>query len=298
MPAIDVPPSGQAAGQQMPQRPAKALIICADDFAVHHSASQGIAALARAGRISATSAMVLSPRWAQDVALLHDLRGQIDVGLHLDWTSDFALAAGHGLSLGAAMRRAVLGGFDQSQACTVIERQLDLFEAHWQAVPDYVDGHQHVQQFGGIRQALVAVLARRYGALVIKPYLRMSRPPAGAADLKGRVIAWMGANALEKIATTQGIKRATALLGIYNFTGSPADYAHLMARWLAQAPAGAIIMCHPAQACEPGDEIGAARVQEFDYLSGPVFARALDAAGVMPTRGQAAWHQTTTVAGD
>lgn len=268
------------------QRVDKGVIICADDFAVHHSASAGIVELARLQRISATSAMVLSPHWAQDVALLQDLRGQIDVGLHLDWTSDFAQAAGHGLSLGAAMRRAVLGGFDQAQATTVIERQLDLFEAHWQAMPDHVDGHQHVQQFAGIRQALVAVLARRYGQQSAKPYLRISRPPPGTADIKGRVIAWMGADALENIAACSGITVVKALFGVHDFSGSPADYARMMARWLAQAPAGSIIMCHPAQACEPGDEIGVSRVQEFAYLAGPEFTVALDKAGVLPVRGR------------
>src|SRR5512133_449354 len=142
----------------------KGLILCADDFAVNTSASAGIAKLAARGRISATSVMVLSPRWAQDAALLQDLRGRIDVGLHLDWTSDFALAAGHGLSLGAAMRKAVFGGFDRTAARSIIELQLDAFEAQWQAPPDYVDGHQHVQQFAGIRQALVQVLSSRYGS--------------------------------------------------------------------------------------------------------------------------------------
>ncbi|HEY5580029.1 MAG TPA: ChbG/HpnK family deacetylase, partial [Rhodoferax sp.] len=96
--------------------PMKGVILCADDFAVNASASAGIAKLGAMGRISATSVMVLSPRWPQDVALLQSLRGRIDVGLHLDWTSDFALAAGHGLSLGAAMLKAVLGGFDRQAA--------------------------------------------------------------------------------------------------------------------------------------------------------------------------------------
>ncbi|NCN97004.1 MAG: ChbG/HpnK family deacetylase, partial [Rhodoferax sp.] len=164
------------------------VIVCADDFAVHQSASLGIAKLARMGRISATSAMVLSPRWAQDVALLHELRGQIDVGLHLDWTSDFAVAAGHGLSLGQAMRRALLGGFDVTLTRGVIERQLDLFEARWKAPPDFVDGHQHVQQFAGIRQALVALLQQRYGTQVAPPYLRISRAPPGLNNLKSLVI--------------------------------------------------------------------------------------------------------------
>jgi chitin disaccharide deacetylase len=298
MQPAETSPMGANRDQPVTPRAAKAVILCADDFAVNASASLGISKLARLGRISATSAMVLSPRWAQDVALLQDLRGQLDVGLHLDWTSEFALAAGHGLALGSAMRRALLGGFDQAQARSVIERQLDRFESQWQTPPDYVDGHQHVQQFAGIRQALVAVLVRRYGSLAVKPYLRISRPAPGAADLKGRVIAWMGANALKKIAISQCIKRATALFGIYNFTGSSADYAELMARWLDQAPVGSIIMCHPAQACEPGDEIGTARLQEFAYLSGPEFAQALDFAAVKPTRGQAALRQTTTPAGD
>ncbi|MDD2925766.1 ChbG/HpnK family deacetylase [Rhodoferax sp.] len=265
----------------------KNIIICADDFAVNQSASLGIIHLARLGRISATSAMVLSPRWPQDAALLQPLRGQIDVGLHLDWTSDFAITAGHGVSLGAAMRHAVLGGLDPVQARRVVARQLDLFEAHWHAAPDYVDGHQHVQQFAGIRQALVDELTQRYGRQAPKPYLRISRAPAGLADLKSRVIAWMGANALENIAVHAGFVRARGLFGVYNFGVDPARYATLMRRWLARGPEGAILMCHPAQAAEPGDEIGLARAQEFAYLASPAFAAALAAAQVQVARGGA-----------
>jgi predicted glycoside hydrolase/deacetylase ChbG (UPF0249 family) len=265
------------------ERAMKGVILCADDFAVHAPASLGIAQLARLGRISATSAMVLSKRWAQDVALLHELRGRIDVGLHLDWTSDFAISAGHGLSLGAAMFKAALGGFERVAARGVIERQLDAFEAQWKAPPDYVDGHQHVQQFAGIREALVQALASRYGARL--PYLRISRAPPGGADLKSRVIAAMGASALEKIATRAGVTCATALLGIYDFAGTEAHYAERMDSWLRAAPAGSIIMCHPARATEPGDAVGAARAREFAYLSGADFPTALAHARVQLVRG-------------
>jgi chitin disaccharide deacetylase len=268
---------------------ARRVILCADDFAANASVSRGIAELAAAGRISATSAMVLSPRWVQDVALLEPVRAQIDVGLHLDWTSEFAVAQGHGLSLGRAMLKAALGGFDRRAARAVIDHQLDLFEGHWQAPPDYVDGHQHVQQFAGIRQALVQALSDRYaGQGGRKPYLRLSRAPAGQADLKARVIAAMGANALEKIASPAGLTGASALLGIYDFTGSQARYAELMEGWLRDAPTGSIIMCHPAQAAEAGDEIGPARVWEHAYLSSPDFPAALATAGVQLARGREA----------
>jgi chitin disaccharide deacetylase len=263
----------------------KRLIVCADDFAIHASASLGIAKLARLGRLSATSAMVLSPRWPADAELLRNLRGQLDVGLHLDWTSDFALAAGHGMTLGRAMGRALLGGFDPAQASAVIERQLDLFERHWQAPPDFVDGHQHVQQFAGIREALVAALTRRYGACAVKPYLRISRAPPGLAELKSRVIAWLGAQALASLAAAAGLPRANGLLGIYDFGGGPQRYADLMTGWLARAPVGAILMCHPAQAAEPDDAIGTARAQEFAYLASPDFAHALQQAMVTVVRG-------------
>lgn len=271
-----------------PATPAlKRLILCADDFAANASVSSGIAELAAAGRLSATSAMVLSPRWARDVVLLQDLRGRIDVGLHLDWTSEFALAQGHGLRLGRAMLKALLGGFERAQARQVIEQQLDLFEAHWQAPPDYVDGHQHVQQFAGIRQALVQALTERYGAPGTRPpYLRLSRAPQGGADLKARVIAAMGANALERAATRHGLTGATALLGIYDFSGDAAHYARAMTQWLAQAPPASIIMCHPALAAQADDDIGPARLREFAYLSGVEFPKALAQTGVQLARGQ------------
>ena len=266
-----------------PLKPLKRLILCADDFAVHQPASQGIARLATMGRISATSVMVLSPRWAADAPLLRDLRGRIDVGLHLDWTSDFAVAAGHGRSLGGAMLKAALGGFNPEAARVVIEHQLDAFEAQWKAPPDHVDGHQHVQQFAGIREPLVAALAKRYPDA--KPYLRVSRAPAGQADFKSRIIAGMGAHSINKIANNADLSRATALSGIYDFSGTTQGYGQRMDHWLQTSPDHTIIMCHPALSEEPGDSIGAARAREFAYLSGDDFPAALTQARARLARG-------------
>ncbi|MEP6965266.1 MAG: ChbG/HpnK family deacetylase [Polaromonas sp.] len=257
----------------------KRLILCADDFALNAPVSEGIAALARAGRLSATSAMVLSPRWAADAALLRELRGHIDIGLHLDWTSGFARAAGHGMSLSAAMLKAVLGGFDQAAARTVIARQLDAFESVWQAPPDHIDGHQHVQQFAGIRQALVAVVQARYGP-ENRLYFRLSTGAAADASLKTRIISAMGARALARLAGAAGIACAPVLSGIYDFSGGAQRYARLMDQWLRNAPEGGIIMCHPAARAAPDDEIGAARAWEHGYLASDAFAETLVRAGV------------------
>ena len=266
----------------------KPLVLCADDYAQHAGVTQAVLALAAQGRLSATSAMVLSPRWRADAAPLRELRERIDVGLHLDFTSDFAIAAGHGVPLGAAMRRALLGGFDPDAARTAIERQLDAFEAAWGAPPDHVDGHQHVQQFAGIRQPLVQLLARRYGTRA--PWLRVSRAPVGQRTLKSRVIAGLGATALETIAASAHLPCAPALSGIYDFTGGEAAYAQHMAHWLAASPAGTVLMCHPGGAPAAGDApdpIATARQWEWAHLAGPAFAAECATAGVERVRGRA-----------
>ena len=268
-----------------PVEPVRRLIVCADDFALHAGVSQGVLELAKQGAVSATSALVLSPRWPQDALRLRELSGQLDVGLHLDWTSDFARAQGHGRPLTRLMALAQLGRLRAEQVRPVIERQLDAFEAHWQAPPDHVDGHQHVQQFAGIRDALVQVLQARYGGAQHRPYLRVSRPSAGTASLKHRLIAGMGADALEIIATKAGLTRAGKLFGIYGFEGDGAAYARSMAFWLGAAPDGALLMCHPAVAAPPTDRIGAARQREMAYLASPAWPQALAQAGIRLARG-------------
>jgi predicted glycoside hydrolase/deacetylase ChbG (UPF0249 family) len=262
----------------------RSVIVCADDFGFSEGVSIAIAELAALGRLSATSAMVLSPRWPADVALLRELRGRIDVGLHLDLTSAFAMSAGCGMSLGRAMARAVAGAFARAKASAVIERQLDAFEAQWKAAPDHVDGHQHVHQFAGIRGPLLDALDRRYGA-ASGPYLRISRPVGTGAGLKGRVVAALGAASLEREARARGRAVSPALTGVYDFGGTAAGYAALVDGWLRDAPEGAILMCHPASQAERGDAIGCARLREFEFWGSDAASEAFARAGVAPSRG-------------
>ena len=282
-------PLGRKHGAFCDVTPAKPLIVCADDYAGSGAISRGITALARAGRLTATSVMTLSPRWPQDAPALRELRGEIDVGLHLDWTSPFAGAAGHGMALAHVMLRAAVGGFDREQARAIIARQLDAFEAQWHAPPDHVDGHQHVQQLAGIREALVETLARRYPDC--KPWLRISRAGAEYADIKGRVITALGASTLEQLAARAGLPCMSELWGVYDFTGGPVRYAALLENWLARAPACSVLMCHPAQgqddATDPPDPIAPARRWEFDVLGGAALGELLERNDVMLTRGGA-----------
>lgn len=263
----------------------KDVVLCADDYALNAPVSQGIVALVVLGRLSATSVMSLSPRWAEDAVALRDVRERLDVGVHLDWTSRFAIDAGHGSGLGAVMARAALRLYKQKSIEDEIERQLDAFEAHWQAVPDHIDGHQHVQQFAVFRHALAEVLMRRYGHEAQRPWLRVSQ--VAQPGLKAQVISAMGAQGLQRWAQANQWPRVGPLLGAYGFDGSMDDYARHMQAWLANLPQDkpALIMCHPAVSAQADDDIGAARKREFAYLAGHDFVQHMFDASVRLVRG-------------
>ena len=261
------------------------VVLCADDYALNAPVSQGIVALVVLGRLSATSVMSLSPRWAEDAVALRDVRDRLDVGLHLDWTSSFAIEAGHGSGLSVVMARAVLRLYSQQRIEDEIERQLDAFEAHWQAVPDHIDGHQHVQQFAVFRHALANVLLRRYGQALQRPWLRVSQ--VAQPGLKAKVISAMGSQGLQQWAQTNQWPCVGPLLGAYGFDGSMDDYARHMQGWLVNLPHDkpALIMCHPAVSAQADDEIGTARKREFAYLAGHDFVQHMFDAGVRLVRG-------------
>lgn len=265
----------------------KPLIVCADDFALDSGVSTAIAQLAEQGRISATSAMSLSPHWPEHARWLNPLSHHIDVGLHLDWTSPFAISAGHGCSLPQLMQRTLTGQLDRQQAQAVIKAQLDLFEACWGAPPAHVDGHQHIHQFPILREALTQSLTARYPTGV-RPWLRISRPLAPGMDIKSWVIRGMGARALQQQARQAGLARSSWLTGIYDFAGDVAAYEARMNTWLAQARGhqGVVLMCHPGHDVgNTGDEIRAARCVEFGFLSSATFTTMLAQHRWHPARG-------------
>jgi predicted glycoside hydrolase/deacetylase ChbG (UPF0249 family) len=267
------------------------LVICADDFGMNPAVSQGIAQLAAHSRLSATSAMILAPGWPTDVALLRPLRQQLDVGLHLDWTSPFAIDAGHGKPLSRLMLQTQLRQLDRRQTREVIERQFDLFEAHWQAPPDHVDGHQHVQQFPVIRDALIEVLTQRYpeGS---RPWLRISRPLVPSGDIKAWVIGAMGAQALQGLARQAKVPHSQWLNGIYGFEGDSKAYGERLTTWLQDAAAhpGVVMMCHPGLPSQDADDpIAHARMQELQVLEGTRLPSLLQRHGLQLVRGRQAW---------
>ena len=269
------------------------VVICADDYAMTPEISAGIVALAGQGRISATSAMTLSPHWPQWARQVPALQQKIDVGLHLDWTSEFALQQGFGQPLGPLMLRSLLRRLRHEDVVGQIERQLDLFEQHAGAAPDHIDGHQHVHQFPVLREALVEVLTRRY-APGQRPWLRVARVACRPWELKARIINAMGARALRGLAERQGLPHSEHLSGVYDFMGDTERYRRQLQVWLGQLAPATVLMCHPAQGANPEAPFPHARIREQDVLSDPALDAVFKAQGVRIVRGRQLFARPAT----
>lgn len=265
--------------------PLKTLVVCVDDFGYDGQVDDSILALARQGRVSATSVLVDAPRWPADAAALASLGDRLDVGLHLNLSESFA-AGPRQLEWRSLVLRAYLGGLRREAMRREIARQLDAFEAGFGRAPDFVDGHRHVHQLPVVREALIEELAARYSG-PRKPWLRRTTPAHDACASTGeRFKAWvigaLGAGGLSRLARGAGFPQNRHLLGVYGFAGSRAEHEARLARWLAAAGEGDVLMCHTALpgGVNAADPIASARVVEHEVLASPDFGQMLQQAGV------------------
>lgn len=264
----------------MPGEQGRRLGICVDDFGLGEGVDQAVLALARQGRISATSCMVGAARWRADAPALRDVDpAALDVGLHLDLTG-FPFDARLRLPLPHWLARSHLGLVPRTALRREIDAQLDAFEQALGRPPAHVDGHQHVHQLPVVRDALLDALEARYRDH--RPWLRRTRRPRGErAGGKAWLIEALGCMALARLAQAKGYGQNGHLLGVYDFEGDAQRYLALVGAWLRSAQDGDLMMCHPATQLVPGDAIAPARVWEYQVLAGPAFGALLEREGVL-----------------
>lgn len=263
------------------------LIMTADDYAQSAEIDNGILQLIAMGRLTATSCLVLSPRWPLAAKqLTAEMRAKADIGLHVDFTQ-FPHDLTH--PLGSLIVKSIMRMLPNAQIRQAIARQLDAFEDALGTPPDYVDGHQHVHQLPQIREALIEELSARYRHHL--PWIRVARPPY-KDGLKALVIRSLGASSLEKLALSNGLVYSKTLLGVYGFNANAEQYAQHLASWLstvAHSQQPVALMCHPAvgaASITPSeDAILPARQVEYAVLSNMRFASALSDADIQLVRG-------------
>ncbi|MET3513836.1 putative glycoside hydrolase/deacetylase ChbG (UPF0249 family) [Pseudacidovorax sp. 1753] len=242
------------------------LCVCADDFGLSAAIDRAILALIDQGVVTATSCMVLRQAWEIDAPQLRNRPGAgVDVGLHIDLTNVDGTAREAGLAPLAA--RSMLMPLRREHWLPILRQQLDRFEDAMGRPPSHVDGHRHVHQLPGVREALAELLNQRYGRAL--PWLRGTRPgPAsGAVAFKQLLIHRLGGPGTRRLARRRSIPLSHRLLGVYGFDLDVQAYARSLEEWIAQCQDGDVLMCHPAIGSTPYDGIAAARQIEFEALS-------------------------------
>ncbi|MBI3707927.1 MAG: ChbG/HpnK family deacetylase [Proteobacteria bacterium] len=283
------------------------IILCADDYALSPGVSRAVCALLAAGRLSAASVMTASRLWPEHAAWLKPFAESADIGLHFALTDLVPLGPMPRLAptrrfpaLGRTLVAALARRIEPDEVRDELERQIDAFTAAMGRLPAFVDGHQHVHQLPVVRDVVIDVVCRR----LPDAYLRICDEPAsailrrGVAPLRAMTISLLGRR-LRRLARRHGIAANRRFAGVHDFSGRD-PFPALCRRFLADSPAGFLVMCHPGtgEAGRSTDPIAAHRVREFEYLSSGEFVDDLAHAGCSLARFSQACGRETSSAAD
>jgi predicted glycoside hydrolase/deacetylase ChbG (UPF0249 family) len=274
----------------MTERP-RHIIICADDYGISPAVGAAIRDLIERRRINATSVMVAAPNFSPDeaVALGASAQSRAAIGLHVTLTAPFAPLDGgftplrHGafLPLSTVLRRALTRSLKPALLEAEIANQFEAFRGAFGREPDFVDGHQHVQLFPQIGDALIRVIQHH----APQAWLRQCGRARSAhkvptrkmlADPKALLLDRLSAR-LRRLAASHGVRTNPAFAGTYAFRPR-ADYAKLFPDFLSALPDGGVVMCHPGKVdaeLRRLDPLTDLREREYAFFLGEAFPQLL-----------------------
>jgi predicted glycoside hydrolase/deacetylase ChbG (UPF0249 family) len=229
--------------------------LCADDYGIAPGVNTAMRDLVVRGRLNATSVMVVAPSFnrSEAVALnaLNASKQRVAIGLHVVLTAPFRplskgfapLRDGAFPSLAQLLTAAFSRRLNAAALRTEIDSQLSAFQQAFGRMPDFIDGHQHVQLFPQIGEAVLAVAKARAPDAWLRQCGRAL--PFLARWSNGKALFLDGlSRGFRRRAATLGLRTNPAFAGAYAFDAR-ADFATLFARFLDHLPEGSVVMCHP-----------------------------------------------------
>jgi predicted glycoside hydrolase/deacetylase ChbG (UPF0249 family) len=267
--------------------------LCADDYGIAPGVNTAIRDLAARGRLNATSVMVVAPDFnafeARALAALNAATRRVAIGLHVVLSAPFRpLSAGftplrdgafpalHRVLL-AAMRRRLDGRALRAE----IDAQLTAFARAFGRMPDFVDGHQHVQLFPQIGEAVLAAAKARAPQAWLRQCGRAVPLHARLGNGKALLLDTLSRR-FRRRAMAAGVATNTAFAGAYAFD-ERADFGRLFAQFLHHLPDGGLVMCHPGfvdAQLRALDPLTTVREREYAFLSGDAFPALLASHGL------------------
>lgn len=274
------------------------IYICADDYGISPSVNEAIRHLIAGARINATSVMVVTTSLHRSEAVALNLllnRGaRAAIGLHVTLTApfkplteDFApRRSGAFPSLRGLLALSCLHRLDRARLQAEIVAQIRMFNHTFGRMPDFVDGHQHVQLFPQVADAFLAAVKTMVPNAWVRQCGRV--PPPGFADrIRDRKALLLDAlsKRFRARAAALGVRTNPAFAGTYEFS-EEADFAALFPRFLDRLPDGGVVMCHPGfvdAELLSVDPLTTLREQEYAFFAAETFPKILKSHGISLT---------------
>ncbi len=233
----------------MQPSPARRIWLCADDYGLTQGVNAAIRDLLERGRLNATSVMTVTPAFTRaEISSLEAIKAAspgIAIGLHVTLTAPFEpLSGGDAFrGIGPTLQATMLRQYDRNRLALEVRAQIETFQDMFGASPDFIDGHQHVQTFPQIREAVVQEVARNVPQAWLRQCGRRSPLAQRLGDRKGMLLDVLSTG-LRRTATRGGVRFNPGFAGSYSF-GANADYPSLFPRFLEHLPEHGVVMCHP-----------------------------------------------------
>ena len=273
--------------------PPRRFWLCADDYGIAPGVNVAIRDLVARRRLNATSVMVLAPSFsraeAHALAALNAGEQRVAIGLHLTLTAplkpltrDYApLAEGAFLPVATTLRLALQQRLDVAAVTREFRAQFEAFADAFGHPPDFVDGHQHVQLFPQVRQAVLETVSWIAPSAWVRQCGGSLPLHRRLTDPKGLLIDWLSREFRAR-ARNLGIATNPAFAGTYTYRAN-ADFAAIFPGFLDGLPEGGLVMCHPGHVdaeLERLDPLTTLREQEYAYFCGDAFVAALEKRGL------------------
>ena len=262
--------------------------LCADDYGISPGVNRAIRDLIENSRLNATSAMVVGPAIGRDevnaLAAAAKANPRCAIGLHVTLTAPFRPLTMHfrptegGLFLPHTklLRRGLMGRLDSELVHTEVTVQLAAFVDLFGRPPDFVDGHQHVQLYPGVRAAFLAAVKTAAPEAWIRQCGRdRSRIQSWVQRLdqpKALFLDALSAQFRRRAARTK-LAFNPAFAGAYDFSREP-EFGALMRQFLHGMPEAGVVMCHPGFVDDlliSLDPLTVQREREYKFLRGEQF---------------------------
>jgi len=284
-------PNGPSVGAANAAR--RRIVLCADDYGISPAINVAIRDLIVRGRLNATSVMVAAPSFNRfEAAALDALVASTQraaIGLHFTLTAPFRplsqgfapVRDGTFLPLSRALMAGLLGRFSADALAAEVRAQIAAFRSAFGRAPDFIDGHQHVQIFPQVAEAVLTVAKEQAPGAWLRQCGRTTGAAAQWTNPKALLLDVLSRRFRQRAAAL-GVRTNPAFAGAYTFRDD-ADFARMFPAFLDGLPDGSVVMCHPGfvdDELKRLDPLTTLREREYAFLSGDAFPAVLESRGV------------------